>query len=43
MVMTSASPGTSARAMSVWYMPDVTASESICPQLGVGGGTPTPR
>src|SRR5579859_1977430 len=43
MVTTSARPGTRARPMSVWYMPDVTASESIWPQLGVGGGTPTPR
>ncbi len=43
MVITSARPGASARVMSVWYIPDVTASESICPQLGVGGGTPTPR
>src|SRR6202034_2018844 len=42
MVMTSAAPGTRARPMSVWYMPEVTASDSIWPQLGVGGGTPTP-
>ena len=42
-VMTRASPGTTATRMSVWYMPEVTASDSICPQVAVGGGTPTPR
>ena len=42
-VTTSASPGTIASAGTTRYSPELTPSDSIWPQLAVGGGTPTPR
>ena len=35
--------GTSASAGTTRYSPELTLSDSIWPQLAVGGGTPTPR